>query len=104
MFVEYTKVNGTSYNIETNEEVIKVLEQCRKDKTRIVLDYGDPKTGESWGETFDIIGYVGRSMGSVKVPLLLYNNRSVGGGEILTHRIIGIKTSNGKKELYKLKL
>ncbi len=104
MFVEYTEVNGTSYNVETNEEVIKVLEQCRKDNTRIVLDYGDTKTGESWNEIYDVTGYVGRSMGSKKVPLLVHNSRSLGGGEILTHCIIGIKTSKGKKELYKLKV
>jgi len=101
---EYKEINGTSYDKRTPEEVVKVLEQCRKDGTRIVLDYGNTTTGESWGEVYDITGTIGRSAGNTKIPILLHNARSIGGGAILDHCIISIKESKGKRILYQLKL
>jgi hypothetical protein len=101
--IKYKVVNGTSYHDETPDEVVRVLENARANRTRIVLDYGDVKTGESWGEVYDIAGYIGRSTGSIKVPLLIHNARSMGGGAILDHCIISIKTSAGKYPLYQLK-
>lgn len=96
---KYKEVNGTFYHSETSDKVIKILETCRQNGTRIILDYGDVKTGESWGEMYDITGTIGRSTGKIKVPLLIHNKRSIGGGAILDHCIIGIKTSLGKVEL-----
>ncbi len=49
--IKYKVVNGTSYHEETPDEVVTVLEQCRTDRTRVILDFGDVKTGKSWGET-----------------------------------------------------
>jgi len=100
---QYKVVNGTSYHIETSDKVIEVLESIRKNNSRIVLDYGDIKTGKSWNEQFDITGTIGRSTGINKIPILLHNSRSIGGVGILTHCIIGIKTSKGKISLYSLK-
>ncbi len=100
---EYQIVNGTSYDARTKQEVIDVLETARKNNTRIILDYGDVKTGSSWNETYDITGTLGRSTGKNKISILLYNKRSIGGGAILDHCIIGIKTSKGKKTLYSFK-
>jgi len=96
----YKVVNGTSYHINTSDEVIRILEIARENNCRIVLDYGDTKTGKSWGEIHDIVGRVGRSTGTSKIPLLIYNKRCYGGGGILDHCIIGIKTSIGKCSLY----
>jgi len=101
---EYKVVNGTSYNKDTPDEVIDVLENARVNNIRLKLDYGDTTTGKSWDEIYDITGYIGRSTGCNKIPILLYNKRSIGGSGILTHCIIDIKTSKGKKSLYKLKL
>ena len=97
----YKVINGTSYKINTNDDVVKILEIARANKTRIVLDYGDINTGKSWGEIHDITGYVGRSTGNVKIPILVYNKRSMGGGAILDSSIVRILTSIGKCELYK---
>ena len=99
---QYKATNGTSYDINTSTKVIEVLEHCRLNDIRIVLDYGCTETGESWGEVNDIVGRVGRSMGPLKVPLLIHNKRSLGGGEIMTSSIIGIRESKGGKVLYKL--
>lgn len=99
---KYKEYNGTFYDIKTPQEVIDVLENARLNRTRILLDYGDVKTGKTWGEVNDITGYVGRSTGSIKIPLLIHNSRSLGGGGILDHCIIAIYTSKGKRPLYKL--
>lgn len=99
---EYKVVNGTSYSVDTCDRVIEVLERCKANRTRIVLDYGDVKTKVSWNEEFDIMGYIGRSNGSIKVPLLIHNSRSLGGGCILTDCILSIKESKGKRVLYSL--
>lgn len=92
--------NGTWYNAETPYQVIQILEQCRASRTRIILDYGDTQDGKSWGELHDVCGYVGRSTGGKKIPILVYNRRSYGGGAILTHAIVRIMTSKGKRVLY----
>lgn len=98
--METKEINGTHYTTKTNDKVIEVLERCRINRTRIIIDYGNTETKESWNEAFDVVGYVGRSMGSKKIPLLVYNSRSVGGGGILTDCILSIKESRGKRVLY----
>jgi hypothetical protein len=97
---KYNVVNGTSYHIRTKKEIIDVLEQCRKNRTRIVVDYGDTVTGKSWNEENDTIGYVSRSNGNTKIPILVFNNRSTGGGALMDHCIVKISTTKGKKVLY----
>lgn len=100
---DYKEVNGTFYKKETPDDLIIVLESARINGTRIILDYGDIKTKKSWGEVYDISGYIGRSTGLIKIPILLNNSRSHGGGGILDNRILSVKTSKGKNLLYKLK-
>lgn len=102
MEIKTKLVNGISYNIATDPNVIKVLEQCKHDHTRILLDYGDAKTNTSWNETYDITGYIGKSTGIQPILILLHNSRSTGGTSILTHCIISIKESKGKRVLYSL--
>lgn len=100
---KYKLVNGISYHSETSEEVIKVLEHARQNRIRIVLDYGHLNTGQSWGETNGIAGTIGNSTGTIKIPLLVHNSKSIGGGSILDHRIVKISESKGKKVLYQHK-
>jgi hypothetical protein len=98
--IEYKVINGTSYHAETSQRVIDAIEHAKKYNYRIVLDYGDTVTGQSWGDIYDIRGYIGRSTGTSKIPLLLYNSRSIGGGAILDHCIIRIAISNSGRLLY----
>lgn len=55
---------------------------------RVRLFLGDPETGRDWGEENDVTGYVGRSTGPSKVPLLLATRRSMGGGAILVDCVL----------------
>jgi hypothetical protein len=103
METQYKVINGTSYNQNTPQILIDVLEKCRLNKTRIVFDYGDTDTGISWGDVNDISGYIGRTTGENKVPILVYNSRSLGGGCILTDNILTIRESKGKKLIYSYK-
>lgn len=93
-------VNGTSYYNGTNPKVIEALEYARNKGIRISLSYGDKKTGRDWMEENWVDGYVGRSTGVNKIPLLLSNRKSIGGGAILTDAIVRIRYSDGKQILY----
>lgn len=100
---DYKIVNGTFYKKDTPDEVIDILEDSRINKTRLIFDFGDIKTGQSWGEVDDIAGHVGRSTGNIKIPLLIKTSRSFGGGALLDNCIVKISLSKGKKVLYQHK-
>jgi len=100
---QYKVVEGTSYHDETPDDVIRVLENARQHRLRLHVSLGEtegPQAGRDWLEEFETHGYVGRSMGPVKVPLLVANRRSTGGGAILDHRIVRIRESAGGRVLY----
>lgn len=89
--LEYVKEpDGTCYKVGTPIEVIRIIEGARFTGQIIRVFYGDVETGSDWMEEHDTIGRVSRSMGPVKVPLLLANTRSSGGGAILTDSIVRI--------------
>ena len=97
---KYQIKNGVSYDARTPNRVVFLLANALGSHTRLRLHYGDTKSGKSWFEENDTIGYIGRSTGEVKIPLLIKNNRSTGGGGILDHCIIGIQNM-AKTWLYK---
>lgn len=89
--------NGYWFNPETNIEVMKVISglNCYNRQQRVRVFLGDTKTGKSWNEENYVCGYIGRSTGSKKIPLLIHNANSLGGGGILTHCVIAIYTTSG---------
>lgn len=88
---QYKQIGGMSFDIRTPDTVCNILAQYagRRD-VRLRLYYGDTETGRCWMEEYDTIGYIGRSTGQIKIPLLIKNSRSLGGGAILDHCIIKI--------------
>jgi len=99
----YRLENGTSFDSRTPDEVVRVLENARLNRTRLHISLGEtegPQAGRDWLEEWDVAGYVGRSIGPVKVPLLVANRRSLGGGAILDHAIVRIRTSSGGRVLW----
>ena len=99
----YRLENGTSFDQRTPDEVARVLENARLNRTRLHVSLGEtvgPQAGLDWLEEFETHGIVSRSMGPVKVPLLVANRRNLGGGAILDHCIVRIRTSSRGRVLY----
>ncbi len=94
---KYQEVNGTSYHKKTHASVVNNLERLLHSNTRVRIVLGDVSTGESWHEVHDVCGTIGRSMGPIKIPILVHNINSTGGGSILDQCIIGIRHSNRKE-------
>lgn len=82
--------NGTCYHVNTPVGVVEELERARLSRKRIRVFYGDPVTGRCWMDEFDTMGTVGRSCGRIKIPLLVKNIRFLGGGAVLTDKIVRI--------------
>jgi len=105
--INYKIVDGTAYHEETPMEVVRVLEAARTssrgDRVRFCL--GNTDTGRDWNEVCDVCGYIGRSTGRTKVPLLINNSRSTGGPAILDHCIVRLERKRhgerGYTEVYR---
>ena len=106
MIKEYRIRDGTSWDARTSDEVIDVLEKARRNHTRVHLSSGYTEhhaanrekaagsllmeeplgakvLGRDWLEEYDTCGYIGRSTGSIKVPLLIHDKRSCGGPQLV---------------------
>lgn len=79
----------TYFDPGTHPEVARVLESCRKAGNRVRLILGDPKSGEPWLDEYDVVGTIGRSTGSLRVPLLVETGAQ-GGVAILTACVLSI--------------
>ena len=96
-------VNGTSYGSHTSQKIIDILEFARAKGTRLRIHPGDPKTGRDWGDVYDVTGTIGRSGGTIKVPLIIPRANSMGGGAISTDSIVRIRYANRREggDLYR---
>ncbi|MDE2298439.1 MAG: hypothetical protein KGK18_09745 [Burkholderiales bacterium] len=90
----------TYFDPGTAPEVARVLESCRKAGNKVRLVLGDAMTGESWLDEHDVVGTIGRSCGSFKVPLLVEEGEH-GGGAILTARVLCISDWRSGKTRYR---
>ena len=94
-FVDVREPSGTFYRDTVPRAVIDALESARMSGARVRLFIGNMKTGECWGDEYDVVGCIGRSMGPIKVPILLHNSNSHGGGAILCDCIVRLMV-NGR--------
>jgi len=85
----------------TSPAVIDAIVNAAACKTRVRLFYGDTAMGESWGDEFDILGTIGRSMGPCRVPLLINNARSRGGAPISVESIVAIFDTGTGRAIYR---
>ena len=97
---EYNTINGTSYDLRTPSEVVAILENARLNRTRLHISLGDVSTGRDWLEENMVNGFIGRSTGSIKIPLLIHNRRSLGGPSLLDHCIVRVRESAGGRILW----
>ncbi len=61
----------TYFDPGTDAKAAKVLETCRTRERKVRLILGDTSSGEPWLEEHDVVGRIGRSIGTLKVPLLI---------------------------------
>jgi hypothetical protein len=83
----------------TPNEVQQILERYRQSARVLRLFLGDRATGRDWMEENDVVGKIGRSGGSQKVPLLIEPGAD-GGAAILTDCIVRLMDADGR-ELYR---
>lgn len=98
--VRHEAMLGTWFSHGTPQEVQDIIEQYRKNGLRLRFWLGDIKTGRAWLEEYDVVGSISRSTGTMKVPLLIPNSKSIGGGAILTNCIVKIMGVESKRVLY----
>ncbi len=94
--ITYQIVNGTAYHADTPPQVIDILEKCLHSRRqyRFRIWDGDRNTGRAWGDIET--GYIERSTGPIKIPILISNTRSLGGPGLLDHCIVKIEYANKK--------
>lgn len=93
--IHYARLpSGTCYHQETPDAVVRILESCIKSCEIVRVFLGDTSTGQSWHEEHDVVGRIGRSSGSIKIPLLVPEN-DCGGPALLDHCILRIDSRNG---------
>lgn len=89
----------TYFDPGTPEAVCTVLERYRKSGRTLRVVLGDPDTGRDWHEEHDVVGRVGRSSGSLKIPLLVSGDESCGPA-LLTRCIVRLIDWETQRELY----
>lgn len=94
------KAVQTYFDPGTPDEVIKIFERYRRTENVLRVFYGDPATGRDWCEEHDTYGRVGRSMGPMRVPLLIAE-REHGGPHVLTACIVRLVDWASERELYR---
>jgi len=100
METKYKVIEGMAFHTETPELVCGILRGLLHTGHRVKIYFGDTETGRDWHEEHDTIGTIGQSTGTYKIPLLLHNTRSIGGGAILDHCIVKIRSMATGRVLY----
>jgi hypothetical protein len=100
---------GFFFSADTPQEVMDFIARNHHTE-RFRFIYGDAQTGEAWISEEDAKaygiraagdeGYIGRTTGTQKIPIAVYNERSMGGGAISTDCIVRIETCKGKRVQY----
>ncbi len=90
----------TYFDPGTDPKAARVLETCRRDGRKLRLILGDTATGQSWLDEHDVVGHIGRSTGTLKVPLLVEPGAD-GGVAILTNCLLRLIDWNTSRDLYR---
>jgi len=90
---------GTWFDPDTHPEVKRQLELAIKGRYRLRIEYGDQETGQAWDDR-PMGGRISRSMGPMKVPLLIRRAGSYGGESILDACIVKISETPGGRLLW----
>lgn len=91
---------GTWFSPRAPRRVREILENARLEGTRLRIFYGDRDTGRDWLSEHDMLGHIGRSCGTLKIPLLVTPGEW-GGPGILDDAIVRIIDADAGVELYR---
>lgn len=91
---------GTWFTPGTPPEVQAILENARRTGQKLRMELGDPATGQRWGDDAQV-GLIGRSTGTLKIPLLLASSRSTGGEGLMPDCIVRIEDPANGRLLWK---
>ena len=92
--------SGELEEYPVDDNLINSILHCYNSRYRVRIWYcGD--NGIAWEEEFDVTGRIGRSNGNFKIPILIHDSRSYGGGAILTGRIGRIDIIDSRYTIYK---
>jgi len=99
----------TWYNTETDPKLVHALNAAYRNSRLVRIFLGNRETGLDWCEENNVTGFIGRSSGTFKVPLLLEAYRtgsasfeSAGYGDpINTTAVLRIVEVLSQKELYR---
>ena len=84
--------SGTCYHIETPQNIINTIEKAIYRRARVHVTYKDgfeDFTGYT-KDGLNVSMYIGRSTGTIKIPLHICSSRSIGGPALLTNLIKSI--------------
>jgi hypothetical protein len=93
--------NQYTFDKGTPPEVASAVNALRDNGHRARFFFGDRKTGRDWMEEWMVMGTIGRSTGPCHIPLLIHNQRSMGGPALSTSSIVRIIDMQTGRELYK---
>lgn len=82
--------SGVYYHAATPRQVVDALDAAASDGSKVRIHYGDPRTGKDWLEEHGVEGRLSRSMGPLKVPLMIAGN-SQWGDALLDHCIVRLE-------------
>jgi len=99
-YIDHPASKATTFDPHTPDRVKSILEDARLKHFRLRIYIGDSETGLDWNEVHDVLGYIGRSMGPIRVPLLLRTRASSGGPAILTACIVKLQSAGDRRVLW----
>jgi hypothetical protein len=95
---DYKQIGELFFKKETDDAVCRILSTYHNTRERVRIFYGSE--GRIWLEEHDVLGTIGRSTGTIKIPLLIKTSRSFGGGAILDPRIVRVQDARTKRVLF----
>lgn len=90
----------TYFDPGTDPKATRALESCRRDGRKVRLVLGDTGTGRCWLDEHNVVGRIGRSCGTLKVPLLIETGED-GGAAILTNCLLRLIAWDSGRDLYR---
>ena len=99
-FIQHPRSKETWFGANVPNRLKEALERARGSNRRVIVIYGDRETGIGWGGRPER-GTIGRSTGSIRIPLLVKTSHSMGGGALVCSSIVRLQDAASKADLYR---